>query len=402
VHRRQIGSAVGTITAGTLLLAGCGGGGSPATSSGIINIGAICNLTGALATFGAGCKDGMNLAVNQINGSGGFKVGNTVYKYNDTIVDGQSNPTDAVAAANGLIHDQNIKFLFGPDTSPTALQINALIKGGDVIEFTAGAAPQAILGTPGYELLFGVVLQNQTWTSAVVPMTKALNIKSGGKIAIAYTDDAVGTAVVPLFEAALKGAGFTTDTYKFPSSTTDFHALMTRIKGTNPDCILAGYQVPAELPMARAILDLNAAPCLMDVTASPTDIPLKIAAETGKPFPIPWGGLHSQPSVDAATTPGMAKYKAFFVKQTGEDPTTAQATYTTWFYDFPGVLAKAMQEAGTVTDTKAIAQKIATIQYNDGALANLRFNSKHIALYSMDNCTVINGQTTWSSVNPSN
>jgi hypothetical protein len=138
----------------------------------------------------------------------------------------------------------------------------------------------------------------------------------------------------------------------------------------------------------------------MDVTAAPTDVPLKIAQETGKPFPIPWGGLHSQPSIDAATTPGMAKYKDFFVKQTGKDPTTAQATYTTWFYDFPGVLAKAMAQAGSVTDTKAIAKKIETIQYNDGALANLRFNSKHIALYSMDNCTVIDGKITWMSVNP--
>jgi ABC-type branched-subunit amino acid transport system substrate-binding protein len=383
-----------------MLMVACGGGGSTPSATTVIKIGAICNLSGTLATFGAGCKDGMDLAVNQINGAGGFKVAGATYKYDATVVDGRSDPTAAVAAANGLIHDQNIKFLFGPDTSPTALQINGLIKGGDVIEFTAGAAPQAILGTPGYELLFGVVLQNQTWTSAVVPMAQALKIKSGGKIAIAYTDDAVGTAVVPLFESALKGAGFSTDTYKFPSSTTDFHALMTRIKGTNPDCILAGYQVPAELPMARAILELNAAPCLMDVTAAPTDVPLKIAQETGKPFPIPWGGLHSQPSIDAATTPGMAKYKDFFVKQTGKDPTTAQATYTTWFYDFPGVLAKAMVQAGSVTDTKAIAKKIETIQYNDGALANLRFNSKHIALYSMDNCTVIDGKITWMSVNP--
>jgi branched-chain amino acid transport system substrate-binding protein len=387
---------------GTMLAVGCGGGGSEqATTAQTVNIGAICDLSGRLATFGNACKDAMNLAVNQINGNGGFKVGSQAFKYNVTVVDGRSDATASVAAANGLIHDQNIKFLFGPDTSPTSLQVNALIKGGDQIEFTGGSSPQAILGTPGYENLFGVILENETWVGPVLPMAQALKIKSGGRIAVVYTDDAAGTSVVPIFEKILKGAGYTVDVYRYPTTTTDFHPLMTRIKGTNPDCIVAGFAVSAELPMARAIIELNAAPCLIDVGARPADIPLKIAQETGKPFPIAWASLNSIPSVEAATTPGMVKYKAYYVKETGKDPTAAEATYTVLFYDFPGMLAKAMVKAKTVSDIAAIRKQLETLQYNDGALANLHFNPKHIAIYSMDNATVIDGKTTWLSVNPS-
>lgn len=399
--RRVLGSrALGAVLSATLLLAfACGGNSSAPTSSGEVTIGGLCNLSGSLQPYGQACQDGLNLAVKQINGAGGFKVGNTKYKLKLSVSDGQSTPTAAVAAVTDLVQDQGIKYVFGPDTSPTALQVIGAVKDRDVIDFASGAAPQTVLGKPGYEKIFGQVLANPVWEPHVVDVFQALGVKTG-RIAVAYPNDVTGMQNIPAMDAILKKAGYTSDDYYFPPNTTDFRPLVTKIKSTAADGIIVGYGVTQDLPFATAVAELSATKALIAVGGLPSEVPLKIAKDTGKPFPIPYGTVTSQPQLDQPTTPGMQRIKDLYVKQTSRDPSTLFASQVfPWWIAPVHVLTLAMQKAGTVDDVTAIAKQVPNVRY-DAEIPNYHFGPDHIAVYGVDYCTIVDGKVTWKYTPP--
>ena len=60
-------------------------------------------------------------------------------------------------------------------------------------------------------------------------------------------------------------------------------------------------------------------------------------------------------------------------------------------YDFAYMVAAAMQEAGTVDDTTAIAEALEQLHYDGVAEDDLFFNSRHLAVLGTDPCTVFPG-----------
>jgi ABC-type branched-subunit amino acid transport system substrate-binding protein len=60
-------------------------------------------------------------------------------------------------------------------------------------------------------------------------------------------------------------------------------------------------------------------------------------------------------------------------------------------YDYAYMVAAAMQQAGTVDDTTAIAKKLETLHYNGVAEDDLFFNSRHLAVHGTEPCVVRTG-----------
>jgi ABC-type branched-subunit amino acid transport system substrate-binding protein len=377
--------AAATIAAGSVSAA-------PVTN---VTIGGLCNLSGALAAFGAACQDGLNLAVDHINNSKNFTYRGTKLHFNLVVEDGRSDPAAAVAAATDLIENKHINFLFGPDTSGVSLQVAAYTRTTNVLQFSAGSAIQAVLGTPGYERVFGLVAAGSQVMGASVPVLKRIGI-SGGTIALVFPDDPAGNQNVGDTKKALDAAGYKSRTYLFPPGTSDFRALLSRIDGDGkPAAIIAGYSPTWLLPLGRAI---NASP---DSTGAyiafgglPTQVPLAIQNETGKPFAIPFATLNSQPNLGNATTPGARRLSALYVQNVKKDPRTLFATGTFWYYDSMGLLAKAMAKAKSINNTNKIAKAVSTLHYT-GALNDYHFSKKHIAVYGTDYALVRNGKVTW-------
>jgi ABC-type branched-subunit amino acid transport system substrate-binding protein len=57
-------------------------------------------------------------------------------------------------------------------------------------------------------------------------------------------------------------------------------------------------------------------------------------------------------------------------------------------YDYAFMVAAAMQQAGTVEDTTAIADALATLHYDGVAEDDLFFNSRHLAVHGTEPCVV--------------
>ena len=110
-----------------LVVAACGstpGGGTNTNSySGkTIKLGAILSITGAGGVYGPQGRDGMNLAVKQINGSGGVNGAQIAL----TINDDASDKAQSAQVAQKLIQEEQDLALLGPTLSNSAVAVHPL------------------------------------------------------------------------------------------------------------------------------------------------------------------------------------------------------------------------------------------------------------------------------------
>jgi branched-chain amino acid transport system substrate-binding protein len=106
------------------LVAACGssGGGSPSYSGKTIKLGAILSLTQAGGVYGPQGRDGMNLAVKQINASGGVNGA----QISLTVKDDASDKAQSAAVAQTLIQQDQVMALLGPTLSNSAVAVHPL------------------------------------------------------------------------------------------------------------------------------------------------------------------------------------------------------------------------------------------------------------------------------------
>ena len=97
-----------------VMLTGCSG--SSGESSDTIKIGANLELTGNSASYGTSAKNGIEMAVKEINDAGGLLGKKIEVSY----ADNRSEATEAANAMQKLLDDQ-VDFIVGPDTSSGAL-----------------------------------------------------------------------------------------------------------------------------------------------------------------------------------------------------------------------------------------------------------------------------------------
>jgi branched-chain amino acid transport system substrate-binding protein len=94
--------------------------GSAASAQNLVRVGAPLPLTGPLSPEGVKQKQGYDLWAETANAKGGITVGGKTYKVEIVYVDYASNTPRAVQAAERLITDDKVNFLFSPFGSGAA------------------------------------------------------------------------------------------------------------------------------------------------------------------------------------------------------------------------------------------------------------------------------------------
>jgi len=103
-----------------ILIAACGSGGG--SSAKVIKLGAILSITGAGGVYGPQSRDGMNLAVKQINAAGGVNG----VQISLTVKDDASDKAQATQLAQTLIAQEHDLALLGPTLSNSAVGAHPL------------------------------------------------------------------------------------------------------------------------------------------------------------------------------------------------------------------------------------------------------------------------------------
>jgi len=207
----------------------------------VIKFGAPLPLTGALAPEALKQQQGYDLWAEQANKAGGIKVGNKKMKVEIVYIDYQSNTPRAVQAAEKLITQDKVDFLFSPFGSGAAKAASTVSEKYGVPTIAATASSAQVYDQ-GYKFLFGTFTPNDTLTTPLVDIVrqKAPGVK---RVAILARNDLFPLALAQEMEKSAKQKGLEIVFFeKYAINTMDHSTALSLIKAQAPHWIFAtGY-----------------------------------------------------------------------------------------------------------------------------------------------------------------
>lgn len=225
-----------------LMLVGCGSATQTASSNDAgngdtIKIGGNFELSGAASAYGTAESKGVHLAVKLKNEAGGVlgkKIDYIEY-------DNKSSAEEAATVATRLTDQDNVSVLLGPATSGD-FKAQTPIAESSKTPAIGSATTNDDITVDGsgkvYNYVFRTCFQDSFQGKVLAEFS---NEKKYDKIAIIKDNSTdYGQKLTDQFKAKYKGTVVDEESYN--TGDTDFQAIITKIKATNPDAIfVAGY-----------------------------------------------------------------------------------------------------------------------------------------------------------------
>lgn len=197
-----------------------------------IKIGVAEALTGNAAQYGVPIRKGFELAVGEINGSGGIN-GN---KLELVIEDEQGKKEEAINVFKKLIFQDKVLMLFGPTLSNSAQASDPVAQSAKIVVFGTSNTADGITSIGNY------VFRNSVTEADILPVTlKVASQKTGlKKVAVLYGNDDIFTkSGYDNFAKALQALKIAvTTTESFAKGDVDFKPQLTKIKASASDAIV--------------------------------------------------------------------------------------------------------------------------------------------------------------------
>ncbi len=209
-----------------LALAGCS-----KSAGNSIKIGSIGPLAGPVAVYGVECKNGIDLAVAEINAAGG--VNGQLLEI--IAEDDEGNPEKSVSAYKKLVTKDGVKFIIGSLTSGCTQAITQSAQAQKVVQIAPAATAPAITDAGNY-IFRACFIDPFQGTVGGKFSAENLNAKTAAILYDIGNDYSVGLKenFVKEFER-LGGKVLATESYN--TGDKDFNAQITKIKNVTPDVI---------------------------------------------------------------------------------------------------------------------------------------------------------------------
>jgi branched-chain amino acid transport system substrate-binding protein len=181
-----------------------------------INIGALTSLTGPFTPWGIEVRDGMQLAVNQINAKGGVKG----RKLNLVVADDQSTPNAGINEFNRLTEQEHVVAVGGLISSDVALATARLTESAHVPMFLVKAGASEIL-TSSSRYTFRTCLPAAA--EVALPILQYAQSRHVKRVGAIVADYAWGQAIKSSLEKVFaKAPNISLSVQVAPVPTTDF------------------------------------------------------------------------------------------------------------------------------------------------------------------------------------
>jgi branched-chain amino acid transport system substrate-binding protein len=201
------------------------------TDPNTIVIGSVLPLSGPVAAYGEHARNGMELAVEEINASGGIngKLLKIVYE------DDEGNPEKSVNAYKRLTTRYKVPAIIGSITSGCTQAMTSLAQAQKVVLLVPASTVVAI--TDVGDFIFRACFIDDF--QGVLGGNFAIRNLAAKKAAILYdTSTEYSTALMRTFESTFRGQGGEIVAIEAYNSTdVDFSAQITKIKNTAPEVI---------------------------------------------------------------------------------------------------------------------------------------------------------------------
>ena len=210
----------------TMFIVGCG---KKANDGNVIKIGVIAPLTGNYAQYGVAVKEGVELKVDAINNAGGING----KKIELVTADSKGDVQEAVNVFKKMVSQDKVNIVIGEVVSATSQAISGLAQQAKVPLISATATSLDV--TKGKDFVFRTTFTDPYQGTATAKYAKSKGIKSIAILTNSSNDYSVGIANA--FKEQAKKDGIIITEEKYTNDDKDFKAILTKVKGQNPQAI---------------------------------------------------------------------------------------------------------------------------------------------------------------------
>jgi branched-chain amino acid transport system substrate-binding protein len=337
--RRSLGLLAGI--AAVLAVPGCGGEKAPGAEG--IQVGFFGALTGPTATFAQSGRNGVTLAIEEMNAAGGVLGGKRIELL---VEDDRGEAAEAASAVSKLITRDHVVALIGEQASSRSIAAAPIAQsyGVPMISPTSTNVEVTKKGDYIFRACFTDPYQGAVLSSFA---RENLQAKTAAQLVDVRNDYSVGLAEA-FRDAFTKAGGRVVAEQKYSEGDSDFSAQLTAIRPLDPDVLVVpGYYTDAGLIARQAkALGLRAILLGGDGWDSPKLTEIGGEAVEGTYF-------SNHYSVDDPS-PAVRQFVAAYEKKYGAEPDSIAALS----YDAARLLADAIRRAGS-TEGKRVRDALA-------------------------------------------
>ncbi len=204
---------------------------------GSIKVGFLIPLTGDAAAYGEPGKNVMQMALDEINAAGGVKGKKLVGIFEDA----KCNGKDAANAMQKLVTVDKVKVVIGGFCSSESLAAVPIAARNKVALFSAGSSSPDLTGKSKY---FSRDYPSDATQGSVLAEV-SYNDKKWKKVAFIQEQLDYPLGIYKAYSATFTKLGGKITKQEFPSATTDFKSLLSKLKAEKPDALFIDTQTPA-------------------------------------------------------------------------------------------------------------------------------------------------------------
>ena len=217
----------------------------PARAQEELKIGVIAALSGGGTGWGIGLQRGVQVAIDEVNQQGGLKIAGKTYNLKQIAYDDQYNAAQAKTAAERLVNQDKVSFIFGPVGSPGALGSIPVTQPAKVLQFVDGYAPAILKNEWKGAYIFRIGNSNREFAEPIVKWLKQ-TYPAAKKVGMIAPNDAVGQAAVPILIDAYKKQGYEVWIENYERGTKEFTPMLVRMMSQNVDIFELNSNAPGE------------------------------------------------------------------------------------------------------------------------------------------------------------
>jgi len=339
-----------------------------------IRIGAILPLTGDAAVYGQEMKKGIDLAVEEVNRTGGINGKKITIVYEDD--QGQANT--AVNSFQKLIFQDKVEAVIGGAISSTAMPIAPIAERNKVVLISPAASSPAL--TNAGKFIFRVWPSDVFEASEIAKFAyQRINLR---KVSIVYVNNDYGKGASEIFKREFEKIGGVVpliEGYEFGN--TDFRATLSKVKETHSEGVyIPGYQKEL-INILKQAKELGLkVQFLGGVGFNDLEI-LRLAGDAAE------GTIFTAPYYDPKSSdPTIQKFVAEFMAKYGKEPDI----FAAHSYDALRVLIEAMKKGG-IKGTE-IQKSLIVVKNYPGVTGTITFDSNGDVIKPLRFYTVKGGQ----------
>jgi branched-chain amino acid transport system substrate-binding protein len=268
-----------------------------------LRIGGSLSITGTFAELGKSHERGYRVCLKQYNDRGGVLGRKVEFSFEDD----QSQAATAVAIYEKVLEKDKPDAVFSPYSSPLTDAVASVTEKHRMPMVAAGAATTAIF-KKGRKYIFMLLSPAEVYLEGLIDVAAKRGLKT---VAILYEKTLFPTAIAQgTVELAKKRGLQVVVSEAYPAKTTDFAAILNKVKAAKPDIVAAATYFNDSVAIIRQMKDLDINPGMAGVTVG-GDLP-KFYATLGRAAEFVYGASQWEPELVTLRAGGLIPIARLF------------------------------------------------------------------------------------------